>query len=67
MLNTAPNLAAPDATYAALAGLHRGLSAADSRLVDARLILLLANHVGDAVLQAAMDRAVQGVRREPVP
>jgi hypothetical protein len=57
-LNTEPNLKAPDDFYDDLIGLHRGLSEAQSALVNAKLILLLANHVGDAdVLRAAMAAA----------
>jgi hypothetical protein len=57
-LNTDPNLPAPDDFYEALVDLHRGLSDGESALVNAKLILLLANHVGDPeVLRAAMDAA----------
>ena len=62
MLNTEPNIAAPDDFYEALIATHRGLTDAQSTQVNARLILLLANHIGDAaVLRAAMDRARQGI------
>jgi Protein of unknown function (DUF2783) len=47
-LRTAPQLADPDALFAALVEAHRGLSPEASRLLDARLVLLLANHIGDA-------------------
>ncbi len=41
---------------------HRGLSDETSRLLNARLVLLLANHVGDlAVLQQALDAARAGI------
>jgi len=61
-LNTDPNLPAPDDFYEALLDLHRGLSERESALVNAKLILLLANHVGDAaVLRAAMAAAREGV------
>ena len=57
-LNTEPNLAAPDDFYEALIALHRDLTEQQSALVNAKLILLLANHIGDpAVLAAAMDAA----------
>ncbi|KAI3592347.1 Uncharacterized protein D9X30_2084 [Cupriavidus sp. U2] len=46
-LNTAPNLARPDDFYEALIDMHRGLDDAASQAVNARLILLLANHIGD--------------------
>jgi hypothetical protein len=57
-LNTEPNLPAPDDFYDELIGLHRGLSESESALVNAKLILLLANHVGDTdILHAAMAAA----------
>jgi hypothetical protein len=41
---------------------HRGLSDAQSELMNARLVLLLANHVGDLrVLREAIDAARAGV------
>lgn len=52
MLDTSPRLAQPDEVYAALVALHDGLSESESRLVDAKLILLLANHIGDAAVLA---------------
>jgi len=59
-LITGPNLSDADGFYEKLIELHRGLSPEQSRLVNARLILLLANHVGDmdaldAALQAASE------------
>ncbi len=52
---TDPNLEAPDAFYAALADLHRDLDEAQSAKVNAKLILLLANHIGDRrVLEEAI-------------
>lgn len=56
------NLAAPDDFYEALIDMHRDLTPEQSQLVNAKLILLLANHVGDlAVLRDAMSRARDGV------
>jgi Protein of unknown function (DUF2783) len=61
-LNTQPNIAAPDDFYDALIGLHRGLTDAQSAQVNAKLILLLANHIGDAaVLRDAMRAAREDV------
>ncbi len=52
---TDPNLEAPDAFYAALADLHRDLDEVQSAKVNAKLILLLANHIGDRrVLEEAI-------------
>jgi catechol 2,3-dioxygenase-like lactoylglutathione lyase family enzyme len=57
-LITVPNMAAADDFYEDLIGLHRDLTDAQSALVNAKLILLLANHVGDLdVLREAMAAA----------
>ena len=62
MLNTEPNIDAADEFYEALIQTHRELSPEQSALVNARLILLLANHIGDlGVLREAMARARAGV------
>ncbi|UCH73380.1 MAG: DUF2783 domain-containing protein [Rhodospirillales bacterium] len=59
-LNTEPNIAQPDDFYQELIDLHRDLSEEQSRQVNARLILLLANHIGDMeVLRAAMQAAAE--------
>jgi hypothetical protein len=47
-----------DDFYAALLEAHDGLSSADSASLNSRLILLLANHIGDLdVLRQALDAA----------
>ncbi len=57
-VKTDPNIAAPDDFYAELIAAHEGLSKADSDALNARLILLLANHIGDrAVLSDALQKA----------
>jgi hypothetical protein len=57
-LITAPNMANPDDFYEALIDMHRDLDEAQSQAVNARLILLLANHIGDMqVLREAMTHA----------
>ena len=62
MLNTEPNIASPDDFYEALLSIHRGLAPEQSRQVDARLILLLSNHIADlSVLRQAMARAREGI------
>ena len=54
-LRTEPRLADPDGFYAALMEAHRGLDEATSRRLDARLVILLANHIGDdAILREAL-------------
>jgi hypothetical protein len=61
-LITSANLAAPDDFYEALIETHRGLDDAQSALVNAKLVLILANHVGDmGVLRAAMAAAREDV------
>jgi hypothetical protein len=45
-LITAPNLSAPDDFYEALLETHQDLSPQESHALNARLVLLLANHVG---------------------
>jgi hypothetical protein len=47
-LNLKPNLAAPDDIYEALIKTHEGLSREQSEALNARLILILMNHIGDA-------------------
>ena len=61
-LITSINIAAPDDFYERLIATHRGLSDEESALVNAKLVLLLANHIGDlAVLRAAMAAAREDV------
>ena len=63
-LNVEPNIAQPDDFYEALINMHRDLAPEQSQLVNAKLILLLANHIGDlGVLKAAMAAARCGVGR----
>ena len=54
MIETAARLRDPDGVFAALVAAHDGLDEAASRRVDAALVLLLANHIGedDVVLDA---------------
>lgn len=57
-LNTKANIKAPDEFYAELLSVHEGLSKAESDAFNARLILLLANHIGDRqVLSEALKAA----------
>lgn len=52
------NLGRPDEIYNAIVSAHQGLSDDQCRAFDARLILLLANHVGDEVaIREALDAA----------
>jgi hypothetical protein len=61
-LRTELGLTAPDDFYEALIKAHEGLSPEASRKLNARLILLLANQVGDqAVLEQALAAAREGL------
>ena len=54
----------PDAVYAAIIEAHAGLSEADSAALNARLVLLLANHIGEeAVLREALAAARQSLSK----
>ena len=46
-LNLDPNINNVDEFYAQLLAAHEGLSEVDSEALNARLILILANHIGD--------------------
>lgn len=57
-LNTEPNLPLADEFYQALIDMHQGLSDEQSQAVNAKLILLLSNHIGDLdILKQAMEIA----------
>ncbi len=54
-LNTASNFIHPDDFYESLIDMHRDLSEEQSQMANAKLILLLSNHIGDLeVLREAM-------------
>jgi len=64
-LVTASQFPNPDAAYVALVEARRGLSDAASAELDARLVLILANHIGDLdVLAEAIALAKQGANGE---
>jgi hypothetical protein len=63
-LITSPNLSAPDDFYEVLITAHSELSIEESQAFNARLVLLLANHIGSiAVLQEALSAAKKTVKR----
>ena len=65
-LNIEPNLTAPDEFYEALIDAHRALTMQQSQALNARLILLLANQIGDVgLLRDALHHARQGVEDAP--
>jgi hypothetical protein len=57
-LSTSSNFAKPDDAFRMIVESHRGLSDAQSADLDAALVLVLANHIGDIeVLREAIDLA----------
>ena len=65
-LDTSPRLDDPDALFEALVEAHRDLDAAASRRLDARLVLLLANHIGSvAIVRAAIAAARAPTEEKP--
>ena len=63
-LNLAPNIPDPDDFYDELLGAHRDLSKEQSDALNARLILVLSNHIGDReILREAL--AAAAAKAEP--
>jgi hypothetical protein len=61
-LTREPNLKDPDGLYAAILDAHADLSQSESMALNARLVLLLANHIGDeTVVREALALARQSV------
>jgi hypothetical protein len=57
-LTLTPNIAGADDFYAELLAAHENLPKDESDALNARLVLVLANHIGDrAVLSAAIEAA----------
>lgn len=60
-LITKSNIADADGFYAKILASHRGLTEVQSHAMNARLVLILSNHIGDAdVLEAALALARDG-------
>ena len=61
-LKREPNLKDPDGLYAAILDTHADLSESESVALNARLVLLLANHIGEeAVVREALALARQSI------
>lgn len=61
-MKTTPNFQDADAFYESLLDAHQGLSREQSELLNARLILIMANQLGDsALLQACIAAASQAI------
>ncbi len=55
-LSTASNFIKPDDAFRAIVEAHRGLDEEQSAALDAALVLILANHIGDIdVLREAVE------------
>ena len=68
-MKTAANIPDPDGFYAAWVAAHEGLSDAESNDLDARLVLLLANQVGDqkVLLECIAEARQAGARVAEAP
>jgi Protein of unknown function (DUF2783) len=65
-LDTASRFADPDAAYVALVEAHRWLGPEASVALNTRLVLVLANHIGDLdVLQEAIALAKSSIGQRP--
>ena len=60
-LSTSSNFAKPDDAFRAILEAHRGLNDAQSADLDAALVLILANHIGD--LEALREAIALAQRR----
>jgi len=60
-LNTKPNIFSADNFYAELLALHEGKSKDESDAINARLILVLANHIGDQEVLTQALKAVENL------
>lgn len=63
MLNRQPNLQDPDGFYDELIASQRGLTDAQADALLARLVLILANHIGDTT---TLREALTVARMEPL-
>ena len=61
-LKLEPNIVDHDGFYAELIDQHEGLSEEDSAALNARLILILANHIGDRAVLTEAFHAAKGAK-----
>lgn len=57
-----PNLSRPDDFYAEVLSIHEGLTKPESDALNARLILLMANRIGDEVVLSELLQAASLAR-----
>ncbi len=62
-LVTTPNLESVDELYARLLEMHSGLTAEESLRANARLVLILVNHIGDLQLIEEAIELARGTAR----
>lgn len=67
-LSTASNFARPDDAFRAIVEAHHGLDDEQSAALDAALVLILANHIGDIeVLREAVALGRRGIAADAPP
>jgi hypothetical protein len=71
-LSTSSNFAKPDDAFRMIVEAHRGLSDAQSADLDAALVLVLANHIGDLevlseAIELAKRRLMDGSQQQQQP
>lgn len=66
-LKSEPNLKSSDAFYELLLDAHKGLDRDQSELLNARLILLMANQIGNDAVLAACIGAARDIPGFPAP
>lgn len=64
-LDLAPHLRDPDRVFAALVDAHEGLDEPASRRLDAALVLLLANQIGDDTIVLEAIRLARNTGTHP--
>ena len=63
MLNIEPNMTNPDDTYQCLIDTHRGLTEEQSIALNARIVLILANQIGNSeILREAFEVARKSLK-----
>jgi hypothetical protein len=65
-LETASRFPDPDRAYRTLIDAHRGLADEESAALNTRLVLILANHIGDAAVLEAAVALAKAAARDPL-
>ena len=64
LLKLEPNISDPDGFYEELLSAHDGLSKQDSDALNARLVLILANHIGERTILSKAIAVAGGDKRQ---